>query len=70
MGNYILRSCGVINLLSLAGGLANFYSYCVNVTDVVVTGVRCYLPLIVIDCLVTDVMEPCGCQGVTIALLL
>ena len=28
--------------LSLADRIANSYSYCVNVTDVVVTGIRCY----------------------------
>ena len=42
MGKYILRSYDVINLLCLADGIAKAYSYCVNVTDAVVTGVRCY----------------------------
>ena len=42
MGNSVLRSYHVINLLCLAGGIAKIYSYCVNVTDVVITGVRCY----------------------------
>ena len=70
MGNYVLKACDVINLLSLADGIANSYSYCVNVTDVMVTGVRCYQHLIVIGYLVADVMEPCGCQQVTIVLML
>ena len=41
-GWLILRSCAVISLLSLAGGIANSYSDCVNVTDVMVARVRCY----------------------------
>ena len=37
-----LRSCGVINLLSLlADGMANCCSF-IYVTNVIVTGVRCY----------------------------
>ena len=42
MGNYVLRSYDVINLLCLADGIDKMYSDCVNGTDVVVTGVRCY----------------------------
>ena len=41
MGNYVLRSPGVITSYVLADGIAKTYSYYVNVTDVV-TGVRCY----------------------------
>ena len=43
MGNYVLRSFDVINLLCF-GRWSNqdFIFYYVNVTDVVVTGVRCY----------------------------
>ena len=37
-----LRSYGVINLLSLlADGMANYCSF-IYVTDVIITGVRCY----------------------------
>ena len=36
----ILRSYDVINLFSLADGIANSYSYYI-VTDIMVTGVRC-----------------------------
>ena len=42
MGSYVLRLYDVINLLCLADGIAKTYSYCVNVTHAVVTGLRCY----------------------------
>ena len=47
MDDYVLRLYGAINLLYLAGEIAKYYSYYVNVTDIVVTRVRCYQPL---DC--------------------
>ena len=37
-----LRSYDVINLFSLADGIANSYSYYIIVNNVMVTGVRCY----------------------------
>ena len=47
MGNYVLRSYDVINLLCFGRWNDQNYSFYVNVTDVVVTGVRVLLPL---DC--------------------
>ena len=42
MGICVLRSYDVVNLLCLADGIPKTYSYYVNVTAGVVTGVRCY----------------------------
>ena len=41
MGNYVLRSYDVITSYVLSAGITKNYSYYVNMTDVVVTGVRC-----------------------------
>ena len=43
MDNYVLRSYDVINLLCFGRwNNQKLYSYYISVTDVVVTGVRCY----------------------------
>ena len=44
MGNYVLKSYDVIKLFMFFGRWSSqkIHSYNVNVTDVVVTGVRCY----------------------------
>ena len=59
----------------LAGGTANciiYFDYCVIVTDVIVTGSDVIKPILFIVVIVVHdvIMEPCGCQWVTMALML